>query len=619
MPRSRTVSGIVFSFMPVFAVIGFAVAGVVALVVGPATGSIVLAVVLVVGTFPYAWRILSDMFRGHLGVDVIALLAIAGALAFDQWIAGAVILFMLSGGEALEEYALRRARRQLTLLLSNAPSIAHVSLKGKLKDVSVMEVKVGDVLVVKAGETVPVDAIIVKGVSALDESRLTGEPLPVEKGPHSLVMSGSVNMEAVLTVQAVRTAEQSRYGQIIQLVREAEESRAPIIRIADRYSVGFTAVTLAIAGGAWWLSGDPIRALSVLVVATPCPLIVATPVAIMSGISRAAKRGIVVKDGGALEVLGRAKAFVLDKTGTITLGTPKVAGVLHGEVPEGEVLRIAASLDQLSNHVLARSLVMYAKEQGAHLEIPSDFHEEIASGVSGTLDGTPYAFGKLAFLEARGVVIPSEVRRTHEEGRNAGTKSVYLATGTTYVGGVSFSDTVRPHIKSMFHEMARHGVTEVLMLTGDKTSVAMEIAQKVGIKQFRGDCLPEDKVAEVKKLQKRVSPVAMVGDGVNDAPALAVADVGIAMGANGATAASETADIVITVDQFERVGEAYHIARRMLAIALESIWIGIGVSVLLMVVAAFGGILPIQGAITQEVLDVAVILNALRVHGTRLE
>ena len=605
----------IFSAMPFAVTAGFVAAGVCAAAVSSSAGELVLTATVALGIVPYLWRIVADLLNGELGVDIIALLAIGASLALHQLFAGAVILFMLAGGEALEEYALRRARLQLTKLLSRAPTFAHVKHGSAVKDVAATDVEIGDVCVIKPGEPFPVDGVVLRGSSTVDESWLTGEPLPVEKSVHAHVMSGSLNQGGLLEVRALRSSAESKFEQIIRLVREAESSKAPIMRLADRYSVSFTAVTLALAVAAWAMSQDPLRALAVLVVATPCPLIVATPVAVMSGISRAAKRGIVTKNGGALELLGGAEAFVFDKTGTLTLGRPRVVAVEgYDGMSEPDVLCISASLDQLSLHVLARALVIQAKREGCPLEYPEHFYEEVAGGVGGIVRGKRFLFGKLGFLETRGVKIPTALLKAHESQRTTGAKSVYLATGNRIVGRVSFSDIVRDDAKDVFASFTRMGIRRIMMLTGDKRSAAAALAKKIGITDFRAEILPEDKVVEVKKLQKSFSPVVMVGDGVNDAPALAQADVGIAMGAHGSSAASQTADIVITVDQFDRVGEAFRIARRMLEVIHEGMGIGIGTSVILMVAAAFGYIPPVTGALLQELLDVVVILNALRVH-----
>jgi heavy metal translocating P-type ATPase len=431
-----------------------------------------------------------------------------------------------------------------------------------------------------------------------------------------MVLSGSVNKENVLELKAVRLAADSKYEQIIKLVREAESERAPMVRLADRYSVWFTAITFVIALIAWLVSHDPIRLLSVLVVATPCPLILATPIAIISGLARSASRGIIIKSGGALETLAEVNAFIFDKTGTLTLGAPELTGVQSVLNSENEIIQIAASLDQLSAHILARSLVTATKQKNINLNFPANFKENFGEGVSGEVNGKKYLFGKLKFLENNGIVIAPEIKSNHEKLQNQGKIAVYLGSADTkkLLGSLLFADKIRPEMKTLFNYFKQQGLDKIVMLTGDKKNVADNIAKQLGLDDIHAEALPEDKVFEVKDHQKQFGKVAMVGDGINDAPALAAANVGIALGGHGSTASADTSDIVITVDNLERVGEAYKIAKRVLRIAKQGIFIGIGVSIILMIIASLGFIKPVYGALIQELLDVAVILNALRVN-----
>ncbi len=577
----------------------------------------VLFVIVAVGTLPLLWDIVRSLLRGSFGVDVIAIVAIVTSLFLHQYVAGAVILLMLSGGEALEEYALHRARRELTNLLSRAPSVAHRMEGDKVVDVAAQHVKVGDTLVVKPGEIVPVDGAVVSGESQVDESSITGEPVPVDKSSGALVSSGTGNGQGVLTIRALKLASDSRYEQIVALVREAQESRAPLVRLADRYAVRFTFVTFVLALFSWFLAHDPVRLLAVLVVATPCPLILATPIAVMSGVSRAASRGIIVKNGGALETLGRTLAFVFDKTGTLTLGVPKVLGATAVGIPEADVVRIAASLDQLSAHLFARALVRHAKGEKLELSYPENFAEHLGSGVTGRIKNETYAFGKLSFVREQGADVHRSFQDDHDREVSGGVVPVYLARGREILGSVRFADVVRPETGAVFSQLTQLGAKRVVMLTGDREAVAEKIARSLGVAEYRAEVLPEDKVGYVEQLKREVSPVAMVGDGVNDAPALAAADVGVAMAAHGSTAASDAGDIVVTVNSLSRVGEAVAIARRTLKIATESIAVGMGLSIVAMVFAAFGYISPVYGALIQEAIDVLVILNALRVRTGR--
>lgn len=574
----------------------------------------ILLFTLIVGSLPLLWQILNSMWHGHFGVDLIAIVAILASLAFGQYLAGTVILLMLSGGEALEGFALRRARKDLSSLIENAPVTAHHKIAGVVRDVPVEQIVPGDILVVRRGEVVPVDGTVSQGSAMVDESALTGEPMPLMKSVGSDVMSGSIAKDGVLEIAATHPSRESKYQRILKLVKEAEEKKAPFVRLADRYSVFFTTVSFILAGAAWFFSGDPVRALAVLVVATPCPLILATPIAFACGISRAAKRGIIVKHGGVLEKLGEAKTLIFDKTGTLTLGAPTVTGVETIVGSGEEILRVAASLEQFSAHVLARSVVTEAHAHRLKLAIPEDFQEILGKGVQGKIAGQMYFFGRREFLEKQGISLPIAAPSTGHD-----TIRVFLADHRRLLGSIVFADQVRPGVKNLFTHVLTLGITRIVLLTGDKHDAAMKIGKEVGLtsKDIRAEALPEDKVEEVEKLKLAAPPVVMVGDGVNDAPAITAADVGIAMGAHGSGASSEAGDIVIMVDRIERVGDALTIAHRTLAIALQSIMVGIGLSLILMIFAACGRIQPVYGAMLQEVIDVLVIFNALRVLLTK--
>lgn len=573
----------------------------------------VLLFTLVIGSLPLFIDIAKSMIRKHFGVDLIALVAIVGAIGLGEYLAGTVILLMLSGGEALEAFALRRARKSLTSLVENAPVTAHLKNGSSIVEVSVEKVRPGDIVIVRRGEVAPVDGVVIQGSAMVDESMLTGEPLPLSKSVGSEVMSGSVAKDGVLEIQALRGSGDSKYERIIRLVREAEAKKAPFVRLADRYSVWFTALAFILALTAWFLSGDPVRVLAVLVVATPCPLILATPIAFASGISKAAQRGIIVRHGGVFEKLGEAKSLLFDKTGTLTLGMPRVQEVVTVGGSKDDVLRIAASLDQLSAHVLARSLVSNAREKNLSLSMPQNFQEVLGSGVQGDIAGKTYLFGSHDFLSQHKVSLPlGVVPRPRDDGDEI---IVYLSDDRRVLGAIRFADEIRPGVKELFASIVTLGLRKVVMITGDKRESALKIAEAVGIpaKNVVAEALPEDKVAEVERLKKTDGPVVMVGDGVNDAPAIAAADVGIALGAHGSSATSEAGDVVVMVDRIERVGEALMISHRVLTIAKQSIGIGIGLSLFLMVLAAFGFIRPVVGALLQEVIDVVVIVNALRV------
>jgi heavy metal translocating P-type ATPase len=581
----------------------------------PEAGDAVWAGATAVVLVPLAWSVGKSLLRGDVGVDAIALVAMAAALALDEYLAGAVVGLMLAGGNALEDYAAGRARRELSSLVARAPRIAHRRRGDLVEEVPVEQLLVGDQVVVRAGEVVPVDGIVASAEAVLDESALTGEPLPVSCKRGAPVRSGSANAGEAFELRATRPASESAYAAIVRLVRQAESQKAPFVRMADRYAAVFLPVTLAAAGLAWGLSGDPVRALAVLVVATPCPLILAAPVAILAGVSRAARAGVIVKGGAAVEQLGEAQTVVLDKTGTLTLGLPEIERlvVFDGLEPD-ETLRLAASLDQLSAHSLAEALVHGAQRRGLALSFPEDVEEGPGQGAEGVVDGRRVAVGSAAWLRARGYEVPDGAVARLDAENGAGSGRVLVGVEGRLAAAVFLADHLRPDARGLVEGLRQAGIRHVAMATGDRAAVADEIGREVGVDRVYAEQTPEEKLELVRSLQAdgALRPVVMVGDGVNDAPALALADVGIAMGAAGATVASETADAVILVDRIERVADAVRIGRRSLAIARQSVLAGIGLSLVAMVFAALGFIPPVFGALLQEGIDVAVILNALR-------
>jgi len=473
---------------------------------------------------------------------------------------------------------------------------------------------VGDVVLVRAGELVPVDGSVQSAQAVLDESALTGEPLPVTHVRGATVSSGAANAGDAFEMRAARLAADSAYANIVRLVRAAETQRAPFVRLADRYAAVFLPLALAISGLAWALSGDPVRAVAVLVVATPCPLILAAPIAIVSGVSRAARLGVIVKGGAAIERLGEARTVLLDKTGTLTLGAPQVQEVvaLEGRAEE-ELLQLAASVDQLSAHVLAEALVHDAERRGLRLLEPTDAVEEPGQGIEGSAGGHRVAVGSSGWLRSRGYRVAAPVADAGE-GEHAGFARVLVGVDGRIAGAIVMADRLRDDARELTGKLRAAGVVRVAMVTGDRRSVAERIAAETGLDRVYAEQGPEDKLAIVREMRSdpELAPVVMVGDGVNDAPALALADVGIAMSGPGATVSSETADAVITVDRIDRVATAVSVGRRALHIARQSVVFGIALSAAAMVFAALGYIPPVGGALLQEGIDVAVILNALR-------
>lgn len=559
-----------------------------------------------------AWQavgMVRDILRGQWGLDILAITAIVATVLVGEYIAALLVVLMLTGGEALEDYANRRAKRELDALLTRAPQLAHRMQGDRIVDIHADEVLPGDVLLVRPSEIVPVDATLSSVEASVDESSITGESVPAEKQTGDPMLSGSVNGQLAVEIVASATAAESQYQQIVALVAEAAESKAPVVRLADRYAVPFTVFSLALAGVAWWLSGDPVRFAEVLVLATPCPLLIAAPVAFIGGMSRSARNGVIVKGGGVLEQLARARTAVFDKTGTLTYGAPTLVAI-RPELGFGadELLGVVASAEQYSSHVLAAAMIDAARSRGIRLVEAERASEQATNGVQATIEGRDVVVGKFAFVAEHA---PDAARTTIEPGELA----VYVGIDGNFAGSLLARDEVRDNAKATLDRLGELGVRETMMLTGDARATADHIAAAIGITRVRAECLPADKVNEVAAIASR--PVIMVGDGVNDAPVLAAADVGIAMGAKGATAASESADAVILVDDLSRTAKAVEIGRDTVRIALQSIWLGIIVSVVLMGIAAFGLIPATVGALLQELVDLATILAALRAIGGR--
>jgi heavy metal translocating P-type ATPase len=557
---------------------------------------------------PLTISVARSLLRRDVGVDAIALVAMLGALALGEYLAGAVIALMLAGGNALEEVANRRARRELSLLVERAPRTALLRRDGRVDEVPVEDVVKGDVVVVRAGEVVPVDGLVVSEEAVVDESALTGEPLPATVPRGGQVQSGTASAGSAFELRALRPAAASAYAALVRLVQQAESERAPFVRMADRYAAFFLPLTALIAGAAWAVSGDPVRALAVFVVATPCPLILAAPIALMSGLSRAARAGVVVKGAGAIERLGKARTVLLDKTGTITLGHPVLADVasLDG-LPPDETLRLAASLDRLSAHPLAAALVTGAEQRGLRLSLPESADETLGHGMEGVVDGHRVLVGSARWLDAHGVT-------AGDQAVDGSAAKVYVAVDGSAAAVILLDDRLREDAGTLVPGLRAAGIEHIALVTGDKRAVAERVAEELGIERVYAEQTPEQKLELVRALraQPNLRNVVMVGDGVNDAPALALADVGIAMGTIGATVSSETADAVILVDRVNRVADAVRIGRRALKIARQSVVLGLGASLVAMGFAAAGFLTPVAGALLQEGIDVAVILNALR-------
>lgn len=540
-------------------------------------------------------EMIKTLRSGKYGVDILAITAIVATLLVNEYWASLMILIMLTGGESLEDYAQKKAGQELQSLLDNTPRTAHKLQGDQQLDVAVDTLEIGDHLVIKPGEIVPADGRVIMGESTFDEASLTGEAKPMSKKVGDELMSGSVNGDSSVKMVVEKRAEDSQYQLIIKLVEESKEKPARFVRLADRYAVPFTLIAYLIGGIAWWASGDPVRFVQVLVVASPCPLILAAPVALVAGMSRSSKSGIVVKTGTAVEKLAETKTIAFDKTGTITKGMLEVTGVAPVQgFSEAELLRVAASAEQGSAHILARSLVQAVPQ----LLPVTDLKEISGQGITATVDGRQVKVGNARFID-----VPEA---------KTDTTAIYVAIDEKYAGTIYFSDTIRPEASKTIARLKAQGITDLLMVTGDGRTVAEAIAEEVGLTEVHARCLPQDKLTILTSIPKEKRPVTMVGDGVNDAPALTVADVGIAMGAHGSTAASESADVVILKDDLERVAEAVMISRETMKVAKQSVLIGIFVCVFLMLVASTGVIPALFGAMLQEVVDTVSILSALR-------
>ena len=531
----------------------------------------------------------------------------SAALLFGETLAAAVVALMYSGGTFLESFAEGRARREMSDLLSRVPRTATRHRDGALDDVPLDDIEPGDLLLIRQGDVAPVDGTVEGDRAMLDQSALTGESMPVRLDRGQDVMSGSTNAGEAFDLRVMRRAADSTYAGIVRLVEAAQKSKAPMARLADRYSLLFLAVTVTLATAAWWFTGDPIRAVAVLVVATPCPLILAVPVALVAGLSRAAHFGVLIKGARPLEALAGVQTLILDKTGTLTDGRPQIVSIVtQGDVSDDEVLHLAAALDQASKHPIARAIVAAARARGMDLPIPADVVETPGEGVAGTIDGRRVVVGGAGF-------VTSQIRSAAPDAgvRDANSVIVALAVDGKLAGHLVMADALRSGTSDLLAGLRRLGIGRILLATGDRRAVAEAVTAGLGLDGVRADLTPDQKVLLVLTERKN-GPVMMVGDGVNDAPALAAADIGVAMGARGAAASAEAADVVLLVDHLDRLLSGIEVAQRARRIALESVAAGIGLSILGMIAAAFGSLTPVQGALLQELIDVAVILNALR-------
>jgi heavy metal translocating P-type ATPase len=573
---------------------------------------------LLVTGVPVAWRTLRGMLRGEFAADVVAMLAIVGALLLGQPLAGLVVVLMQTGGEALDAYAVARASNAVAALEADAPRTAHRVREGRVEDIDAGIIEPGDALLIRPGELVPADGVVLDGTSHVDTSRLTGEPVPVRTAVGARLLSGSVNQEGAFTMRAERRSQESQYARIVDLVRSAQASKSPLQRTADVWAVWFTPLTLLACLVAWLVSHDWTRVLAVLVVATPCPLILAAPVAIIGGINRAARRAIIVRHGAALEGLSRVDTAVFDKTGTLTVGKPQVARVIAGDGSDLlTVLAKAAAVEQGSGHLLARVIVAEAEARGATLAMAAALHETPGRGVTGEVAGEWVVVGSPDFVRERlQERVPAAAGLlTTMESDVTGLRA-YVATAGGEVARIEFADQIRPELAPMFEALRALGLRDLYLFSGDREENVRAIAEAVGISQFAGGLTAQDKASRVSAIEKGGRRVLMVGDGTNDAPSLSTATVGVALAGHGGGVVAEAADVVLLVDDPGRIPEAVEIGRRALFIARQSIGVGLGLSLVGMGFAAAGMLTPVAGALIQEAIDVAVILNALRAAGS---
>lgn len=557
----------------------------------------VVGVILAISMFI---EMIKTLRSGRYGVDLLAIIAIISTLIIGQYWASLIIIVMLVGGESLEDYAANRASRELHKLLENSPTFAHKKVGDNYVDTPIDEIEIDDVLLVKASEVVPIDGVVLEGSSWFDESSLTGESEPVTKELGDDVLSGSINGETAVMIRASKKASDSQYQKIVQLVKESEATPAQFVRLVDRYAVPFTIVSLLIAGAAWFISGDMTRFAEVLVVASPCPLILAAPIAFVGGMSRSSRNGLLVKNGTTIEKLSLAKTVAFDKTGTLTTGILQVKSIMPetSNHSEDDLLQIAASLEIGSNHILAKSLVKYAAEKGLALIEVTDLRESTGLGLSGIIQNKNYRIGRANFANA-------------ENEKVSGT-AVFLSEDDMFIGKILFEDKIRPESQHVIERLKAQEVQHILMLTGDNQKTAELVAGELGITEVHAGLMPSEKIGILKELPETHRPMVMVGDGVNDAPALALSDVGIALGASGSTVASESADVVVLRNDLNLVPESIKISRETMKVAKEAVLIGIFICIALMLIASTGILPAIIGALLQEVIDTVSILYALK-------
>lgn len=552
-------------------------------------------------------EIITSLVKGEFGLDIVAGLSMVAAIGFGETLAAVVVALMYAGGQLLEEYAANRARADMHALLARVPKTALRYIDGHLGEITIDRIRPNDRLLIRQGDIVPVDGRVQTGRALLDFAALTGESVPVRKIEGEEVSSGARCLDMAFDMVALRPASESAYAGIVRMVQAAQDSKAPMVRLADRFALWFLGLTILIAGAAYLYSNDHIRMLAVLVVATPCPLILAVPVAIISGMGKAARRGLLMKGGPVLETMARASSLVIDKTGTLTHGKAELVGIISLDpLDDADILRYAASLEQASSHVIATSVMEAAQARGLILTFPSGVRETAGEGLEGDVEGHHVIAGGHDFVRRK--LKLKTMKRPHIM---PGTMLAAVAVNGKLAGHLVLADAVRHETPAALTKLRQAGISRIVLASGDTQEIVDRIGLALGLDELRGGLSPAEKVAIVLAERER-GVVLMVGDGVNDAPALAASDVGIAMGARGSAAASESADAVLLVDDLERLAEGVVTAKRARGIALQSVYVGLSLSIAAMFAAAFGYLSVLQGALLQEVIDVVVILNALR-------
>ncbi len=565
--------------------------------------------------------VVSSINKGKLNAEVLVAIALIASVWVGEYIAGALVALMMLTGELLEELTIAKTSQAIRALMDLSPDTATVIRDGKEMELPIEEVNIGDIALVQPGEKIPVDGVVCEGRGEVDQAAITGESIPVIKEPGSDVYGGTFNQLGALKIEVSRIGEETTLSRIIQLVQQAQAEKPPIERIADKFSAWFTPVMLALAALTWGLSGEILRGVTVLVVACPCALVIATPTAVVAGIGNAARKGILIKGGAVLETISKLNVFAFDKTGTLTFGEPQVHTVQgFAGTTENEVLQLAASAEKNSGHPLAEAVLRCANEKNLKYPLPAETQVIVGRGVEAVIrvDGEAeqrILVGNSALFKEKGIAANSEATELVEKANKNGLTGVLVAIDNQLIGGITIADTLRPEVKQSVDTLRELEIERVIMLTGDTEAVAKTIMHNANFDEIAADLLPEQKLNYIKRIQKTGKTVAMVGDGINDSPALVAADVGIAMGIAGTDSAIEAADIALTTDSLDRITEAIALSRQTITIIKQSFFVSIAINVIALILASTGGIGPVAGAFIHNIGSVIVVGNSSRLIG----